>query len=133
MARILFVDDEPSIREEAVQLLRRDGHKVVEATNGREAMRMLETVPIDVVILDVVMPKQDGFETISEIRRLDDEARNVKIITISNGAGARDRATYLNYAQSLGADSVLPKPFSLSELREALTNILGEAPEAAAQ
>jgi CheY-like chemotaxis protein len=128
MARILFVDDEPSIREEAVQLLRRDGHKVVEATNGREAMRMLETVPID-----VVMPKQDGFETISEIRRLDDEARNVKIITISNGAGARDRATYLNYAQSLGADSVLPKPFSLSELREALTNILGEAPEAAAQ
>lgn len=129
MARILFVDDEPSIREEAVQLLRRDGHEVAQASNGLEAVKMLEAIPIDVVILDVVMPKQDGFETIAEIRRLDDDARNVKIITISNGAGTRDRSTYLNYALSIGADCVLPKPFSLPELRESLASLLGGLPE----
>lgn len=129
MARILFVDDEPSIREEAVQLLRRDGHKVVQANNGREAMRMLETVPIDLVILDVVMPKQDGLETIAEIRRLDEGAKNVKIITISNGAGSRDPSAYLKYSELLGSDGVLPKPFSLAELREAIANLLDGSPE----
>lgn len=90
---------------------------------------MLETVPIDVVILDIVMPKKDGFETIAEIRQLDDDAKNVKIITISNGAGVQNPSTYLDYSESLGADYVLPKPFSLPELQEAIANVVNGSTE----
>jgi len=124
MARILFVDDEPLIREEAVQLLIRDGHDVVQASDGREAMKMLKSRPIDIVILDVVMPNQDGLETIKEIRRLNDAAKNVKIITISSGGTYRDPATYLKYAEVFGADCVLPKPFCLDELRAAIGDLV---------
>lgn len=127
MARILFVDDEPLIREEAVQTLLRDGHKVIQASDGREAMKMLETVPVDIVILDIVMPNQDGLETIAQIRELGDETRNVKIITISNGGTMGDSAKYLGWAKSFGADRVLPKPFSLPELRAAIDEIVAES------
>lgn len=127
MARILFVDDEPLIREEAVQTLLRDGHKVVQASDGREAMKMLETVPVDIVILDIVMPNQDGLETIAQIRELGDETRNVKIITISNGGAMGNSAKYLAWAESFGADRVLPKPFSLPELRAAIDEIVAES------
>lgn len=127
MARILFVDDEPLIREEAVQVLLRDGHKVIEASDGREAIKMLETVPVDIVILDIVMPNQDGLETIEQIRRLDGDARNVKIISTSNGGTMPDSSTYLQWAESFGADRVLPKPFSLSELRAAIDEITTES------
>lgn len=127
MARILFVDDEPLIREEAVQVLLRDGHKVVQASDGREAMRMLETVPVDIVILDILMPNQDGLETIAQIRELNDDGKDVKIISISNGGNLKKKTAYLEWAKSFGADRVLPKPFSLSELRAAIDDITSES------
>jgi DNA-binding response OmpR family regulator len=126
MARILFVDDEPLIREEAVQVLLRDGHKVVQASDGREAIKMFETVPVDIVILDIVMPNQDGLETIAQIREHDDDAKNVKIIAISSGGHLKKRSAYLEWAKSFGADRVLPKPFSLPELRAAVKEILAD-------
>lgn len=131
MARILFVDDEPLIREEAVQLLRRDGHKVVHASNGREAIRMLDTVPVDLVVMDVVMPQQDGLETIAEIRERDDEMRNVKILSISNGGASCDPSMHLKSADLFGANRVLPKPFCLAELRAAIDELIGDSPAAA--
>lgn len=127
MARILFVDDEPLIREEAVQVLLRDGHKVVQASDGREAMRMLETVPVDIVILDIIMPNQDGLETIAQIRELNDDGKDVKIISISSGGSRKKTRDYLEWAKSFGADRVLPKPFSLPELREAINEIIAES------
>jgi CheY-like chemotaxis protein len=132
MARILFVDDEPLIREEAVQVLHRDGHHVVQASNGRDAMKMLKSEPIDIVVLDIVMPKQDGLETIAQIRELDDQTRNVKIITISDGGRAYDPSIYLGWSKEMGADRVLPKPFCLAELREAIAELMNSSSKVSA-
>src|SRR5919202_6150767 len=71
-ARVLVVDDEPDIRQLVAHLLRRAGHEVTEADNGRAALRSLHTSPPDLVVLDVSMPELDGWQTLERIRDLSD-------------------------------------------------------------
>ena len=64
MANILIVDDDPTIQLIAGELLRADGHDVVNAGDGVEALKALVTIPADLVVLDMLMPNMDGLETI---------------------------------------------------------------------
>jgi len=101
-------------------VLERDGHTVIEAANGRRAMRALEGSAIDVVITDIIMPEQEGMETIGEIRRLRPE---IKIIAMSGG-GRRLTMDFLPLASRLGADLTFEKPFKPASIAAAVAELL---------
>lgn len=124
MARILMVDDEPHIREEAVEVLTRDGHDVLQAADGHEAMKIIRTRSVELVITDIIMPKMNGLDVIREVRRDFGHIRDVRIIAISSGGGMSDPDVLLGHSQRFGADYLLMKPFSPDELRAAIADVL---------
>jgi CheY-like chemotaxis protein len=88
------------------------GHSVVEAANGRQALEIFRNNAADLVITDLIMPEQEGIETILLLRE-----RNpaVKIVAISGGGRTRNM-DFLEIASKAGADMVLPKPFDAKTL-----------------
>ena len=82
MARILVVDDEEGIRTLLRNILVREGHHVTTAADGVEALQVVDTQPVDLVITDLIMPEKEGVETISELRK---RFPAVKIIAMSGG------------------------------------------------
>ena len=118
-ARILVADDEPSIVETLAELLSWDGHEVLTAANGVEALRILEATTPDLVLLDFMMPLKDGLQTLTEIRgsaRL--RAIPVIMMTAAPMGLPADRRLY---------DMLLVKPFTVPVLRAALAEILARA------
>jgi DNA-binding NtrC family response regulator len=120
MACVLVVDDEPGVRALLRHVLEREGHAVIEAANGRRAMRALHGAPVDLVITDIIMPEQEGMETISEVRRLRPE---IKIIAMSGG-GRRLTMDFLPLASRMGADLTLEKPFKPAFVAAAVADLL---------
>lgn len=116
-ARILVVDDEPAIRKFFRMALERRGYEVREAGDGREAMDLLEGDTFDLMITDLVMPEQEGIETIQVVRR---RFPSMKIIAIS---GAHE-GVYLRMTRPLGADAALAKPISPDSLVREVGRIL---------
>ncbi|MFO8100664.1 MAG: response regulator transcription factor [Dehalococcoidia bacterium] len=105
---ILIVDDEPNIREALNMNLELEGFEVTSADNGNEALRKLtEEIP-DLVILDVMMPGMDGFETLKKIR----EVSNVPVMMLTVLGEETDKIRGLE----IGADDYVTKPFSPKEL-----------------
>jgi DNA-binding NtrC family response regulator len=115
--RILIVDDDSAIREVLQSMLESDGHTVASAPNGRIAMRMLGEQPFDAVITDLVMPEQEGIETIKQIV---ESHPGVKIVAMSGAFGG----DYLRIASLLGAHSTLRKPLRLQEVLETVSKLL---------
>lgn len=124
MARILVVDDEPSIREVVGLYLRQNGHAVLSAADGEEALRLYrQTVP-DLVVLDLMLPKLSGAEVCRRMR----EQRRVPLIMLTAKGEEEDRIVGLG----LGADDYVVKPFSPRELAarvEAVLRRTVESPE----
>ena len=120
MARILLIDDDMLARDMLRQMLERAGYDVVEAVGGREGLQHYQATAIDLIITDILMPDQDGLETIQELRRLDPEA---KIIAISGGGQSR-LLDLLLIAAKLGAQCTLQKPLVRQELLEAIRQLL---------
>jgi CheY-like chemotaxis protein len=120
LAKILVVDDDPAVRTVIQAQLRRAGHKVEVAEDGCTAVQLCRQFRPDVVLLDIFMPEKDGLETIPELRRADP---NVKIMIIS-GAGGGGYDPCLDTARLLGARQVLRKPFTVTELSEAVNILL---------
>jgi CheY-like chemotaxis protein len=116
-AALLIVDDEEGVRLYFRTILEQAGYRVLEAANGREAVSTLEREPIDLMITDLVMPDQEGLETVQKLRS---RGRNLKIIAISGAA-----SSYLRVARILGADETLPKPVLAEELLAAVDRVLG--------
>lgn len=112
MARVLIIDDEGLARFTIREILEEWGHYVDEAYHGVHGMRRLATNNYDVVITDMVMPHQDGTDTIREIKRAWPAVR----IIATSGSGPSDSSDLLAEALNAGADCVLPKPFSSSDL-----------------
>jgi two-component system, chemotaxis family, chemotaxis protein CheY len=119
MARILVVDDDARLREATRAVLELEGHEVVEASDGGEALRLQSAQPMDVVVCDMFMPRQDGIETIRAFRR---DFPNLKIIAVSGGGffGAVD---VLKMARLIGATEILSKPFSRVSLVGAVDRV----------
>lgn len=82
MALILVADDEEVVRQTLRMMLEDAGHIVLLARDGRKAVEVVKIQPVDVIFCDIIMPEQEGIQTISEIRRLNSQ---VKIIAISGG------------------------------------------------
>ena len=112
MMKILVIDDEIYIREGLKQLLDLEGHNTSIASDGKEALRMIDEQNPDLVITDIIMPEKDGVEVICKAK---EKHPNIKIIAISGG-GRISAHDYLKIAKQLGANSILTKPFSSSDL-----------------
>jgi DNA-binding response OmpR family regulator len=128
MARILLIDDDDLVRRALSQTMAREGHTVIEATNGKEGLELFRSARADLVITDIVMPGKEGTEVLIELRKKNPP---VKVIAISGG-GRQSPADYLKVARHLGAAKVLAKPFSGDELLSAISELLpGGAGDAA--
>ena len=123
MARILLVDDDDHVRRPVQMNLTRTGHQVTEARNGREAMDIYRREQFDVVITDLIMPEQEGLETIQQLKR---QNPKVKVIAISGG-GRLSANNYLQLAERLGAQRTLAKPFTTEELVKAIAEVMEAA------
>jgi DNA-binding response OmpR family regulator len=115
-ARVLVVDDEPTVRDVVVQYLRRDGHDVTEASDGDQALRLLDAQLPDLVVLDLMLPGVDGLEILRRLRATSD----VPVIMLTALAEERDRVVGLE----LGADDYVVKPFSPRELAARVNGVL---------
>ena len=116
MARVLVVDDDPDVRQLVEMKLRLDGIETLTATNGQEALDVLATNDIDLVVLDLMMPVMDGIETCRRIREAEDMA-DLPVIMLTAKAQASDIQTGF----STGSTGYLVKPFSRRELRSRVT------------
>ncbi len=119
MSTILVVDDDPNLREVVRYALARQGYTVREAPNGAEALRAFAQAPVDLVVLDVVMPELDGIDTCRELRK----TSRVPIVFLSSRDEELDRVLGLE----LGADDYLTKPFSTRELVARVKAVLRRA------
>jgi len=106
--RVLVVDDEPRILKFLKLRLKASGYEVLTASNGLEALEQLQAQEPDIIVLDVVMPRMDGFETLKQIRA----SSSVPVIILSVKEATADKVRGLD----LGADDYLAKPFSPDEL-----------------
>jgi DNA-binding response OmpR family regulator len=120
MPRILIVDDDHSFRKMLWLVLVKWGYDAVEAANGKEAEKLHRFLPADLLLTDLIMPEQEGLETIQQFRRLHPA---VKIIAMSGG-GRSDPRDFLKTAKLFGADRTFAKPFALEELAAAIAQLL---------
>jgi DNA-binding response OmpR family regulator len=120
--KILIVDDEPNIVAAIEFLLQQRGHEVHTASDGAEALRVVERVVPDLVLLDVMMPQASGYEVCQTIRQRP-EWRHIKIIMLS--AKGRDSEVVKGYA--MGADVYVTKPFSTRDLMARIEGLLDPA------
>lgn len=122
VAKILVIDDEPNIREVVELYLRRDGHEVVPAADGEEALQLYRREKPDLVVLDLMLPKVSGLEV---CRRIQSE-RRVPLIMLTARGEEEDRIVGLG----LGADDYVTKPFSPRELAARVEAVLRRTGEA---
>ena len=129
MSSILVVDDEDQIRRLICQTLEGAGYHVTEARDGKEALRLYRLAPADLVIMDILMPDQDGLETTVALRQ---ESPDVKIIVITGGSDMIGILNYLDVATMLGAHRTLQKPFEMKTLLETIqAELQAPSPQAA--
>ena len=112
-----MVDDEPGVRKLLRNLLEGAGYHVLETGSGREAVRMVGAADVDLVITDLAMPDQEGFETMEAIRRARPQ---IKIIAISG----RFAGPLLRAAEYLGAQATIAKPLQAEELLAAVARVM---------
>jgi len=120
VATIILIEDDGVLRHAMRRILEGAGHRLREAAEGGEGLRLLRAEPAEVVVTDLMMPGKEGIETIRELRQ---EFPAVRILAVSGG-GAFGARTPLAMAKRLGADAALAKPFTLSQLRETVESLL---------
>lgn len=122
MARILVVDDDEFFVTIMMQALKKDGHDVAFAYEGFTGMKAFDVFGFDAVVCDMMMPEQDGEETIKQLRA---SRPDIAIVAISGGF-SDDKTDILDIARKQGADVTLKKPFLLQALTAAVDNALAE-------
>ena len=118
--KVLIVDDEPNIAISVDFLMRREGFEVLTAHDGEEGLALIRADRPDLVVLDVMMPKLDGFEVCKAVRA-DPALAGVRILMLT----AKGRAAEITKGLALGADAYIPKPFSTRELVAKVKELLG--------
>ncbi len=113
MPSVLVVDDEDAIRQLIRETLEQAGYQVSDARDGKEGLARYRKAPADLVIMDILMPDQDGLESILTLRR---EFPNVKIVAITGGSDMIGILNFLDVAKMLGARRTLQKPFEMKQL-----------------
>ena len=119
--KVLIVDDEPNIVASLEYLMQKAGYEVAVARDGDEALAAVDAFRPDLVLLDVMMPKQSGYEVCQKMRDRPD-LRGIRIVMLS----AKGREAEVSKGLSVGADAYVTKPFSNRELLAEVAALLGE-------
>ena len=118
--RILIADDEQNIVISIEFLLRREGFEVLVASDGEEALAKVRAERPDLVLLDVMMPRMNGFD-VCQALRADPDLGGTRILMLT----AKGRDTEVSKGLGLGADGYMTKPFSTKELLAEVRKLLG--------
>jgi DNA-binding response OmpR family regulator len=116
MKRLLVVDDEEKIREVIKEYAEFEGYEAVEACDGMEAVKLAKEEDFDLIIMDIMMPRLDGFSAVKELRKVKD----VPVIMLSARTEEYDKL----FGFELGADDYVVKPFSPKELMARVNAVL---------
>ncbi len=125
MATVLVIEDDGATRRSIQRLLQAAGFEVTAAADGGEGMALFREQAIDVVVTDIIMPEQEGIETIMRIRSI---APFCPIVAISGG-GRIGNADFLQMAERAGASAVLAKPFEPGQLIAIVREVLAAEAE----
>jgi DNA-binding response OmpR family regulator len=116
--RVLIVDDDYEIVESVRFALESNGYAVLVARDGNQGLAMAEREDPDLVILDMMMPKRSGFLVLERLRRT--RPIPLKVIMITANEGSRHKA----YAEMLGVDDYIRKPFAMDRLMDSVNRLL---------
>lgn len=119
MPRILVIDDDELLRRFIVALLERRNYSVESVDRGEAGIERAAAADFDLVVTDIVMPGTEGLETIKQIRR---HKPDIKILAVSGGGGSK--GDYLHYAERLGANAALAKPFEPAEFLDVVAGLI---------
>ena len=119
MKKILIVDDEPNIVMSLEYTFKKKNFEVYIARDGSEALQIAKEKIPDLVLLDIMMPNVDGYETLKEIKN-DKSLEHTKVVFLS----AKNKATDIEKGLKLGADKYLTKPFSIKKLVAEINELL---------
>jgi DNA-binding response OmpR family regulator len=119
MKKILIVDDEPNIIMSLEYIFKKNNFEVFIARDGQEALDILKDQIPEIIILDVMMPNVDGFETIKKIKS-NENWQHCKVIFLS----AKNKQTDIQKGLDLGASAYMTKPFSLKKLVEKVNELV---------
>ena len=109
---VVVADDDAMARLGYKTILECAGHKVLVAQDGEEATRMVEKGGVDVLLLDIIMPRKEGLETLLDLKRRFPQL----VVVVMSAGGIRTEFDFLSVAVKLGADRTLHKPFGQQEL-----------------
>ena len=116
MAKILVVDDEIKIREIIKEYAEFEGYEVAQAEDGMQAVEMVKNQDFDIIIMDVMMPKLDGYSACKEIRKI----KQIPVIMLSARGEEYDKL----FGFEIGVDDYVVKPFSPKELMARIRAVL---------
>lgn len=118
---VLVVDDDPDLLKLITAAFARAGFKAYSARNGRLAVQLVRALKPDLMVTDIVMPEKEGIATIIEAKAA---APDTAVIAISGGGAYGRSGNFLQWAEELGADEVMAKPFPMSQLLTAARVVL---------
>ncbi|MEA2661170.1 MAG: hypothetical protein QOH08_742 [Chloroflexota bacterium] len=121
---VLVVEDDPDLGDTIVSFLKEEGLDARLARDGDQAMRLVDQLSPSAMILDLMMPRRDGFSVLRELRA-DGRIGNLPVIVVTAIFGLSERL----YATELGAADYVTKPFELDELLERVRNVLASRAE----
>ena len=119
--KIVLIEDDREISTTLQRVLEAAGYTLSVANNGMDGRRLIESVGPDLVITDMMMPRMGGFPVLEFLKDMPDDKRP-KVIMVTANEGGRHKA----YAEMLGADDYIRKPFAMDVLLEAIERILGK-------
>lgn len=119
MKKILIVDDEPNIVMSLEYTFKKNNFEVFIARDGQEALDILKNQFPDIIILDIMMPLVDGFETLEQIKK-NEQLNHCKVLFLS----AKNKESDIEKGMALGADAYLTKPFSIKKVVEQVNELL---------
>jgi len=121
MGKILFVEDEPSLQKAISEVLTQEGYQVIEARDGEEGLKQAKKEKPNLILLDLILPKKDGFEVLKELKA-DDELKDIPVIVLTNLEGIGD----VEKALSLGATTYLVKAnYDLEDVVKKIKELVG--------
>jgi DNA-binding response OmpR family regulator len=118
--RILIADDEPNIVLSLEYLMKREGFEVQVAIDGEAALQAISAQLPDLVLLDIMLPRKDGFDVCQQIRS-HPQWQSIKVVMLT----AKGRDTEVSKGIALGADAYMTKPFSTMDLVAQVRQLLG--------
>jgi DNA-binding response OmpR family regulator len=122
MKKILFIEDEPTLQKTFGEILKQEGYEMISALDGEIGLRLAKTKNPDLILLDLILPRVNGFEVLKKLKE-DEATKDVPVIVLTNLEGIGD----VDKAIEIGATTYLVKAdYSLEEVVEKIKKALGE-------